>query len=155
MILSSISIGDAQSSIAIANCSSPRSAANCLRFCRSPVVSRTVNIFPSIDTIPSTDGGAKGNGVGSTNPTTASSRSSSTASNDEPICITRTFRPPFASPLFAVSASTNLGYNASREQTNDEPVLECDGPAPLCYSGPVSYTHLRAHETPEHLVCRL
>ena len=21
--------------------------------------------------------------------------------------------------------------------------------------GPVSYTHLRAHETPEHLVCRL
>src|SRR5678815_770534 len=22
-------------------------------------------------------------------------------------------------------------------------------------SGPVSYTHLRAHETPEHLVCRL
>ena len=26
------------------------------------------------------------------------------------------------------------------------------GPA---VSGPVSYTHLRAHETPEHLVCRL
>eukprot|EP00658_Telonema_sp_P-2_P046192 TRINITY_DN3430_c0_g1_i14.p1 TRINITY_DN3430_c0_g1~~TRINITY_DN3430_c0_g1_i14.p1 ORF type:complete len:406 (+),score=88.08 TRINITY_DN3430_c0_g1_i14:213-1430(+) len=25
----------------------------------------------------------------------------------------------------------------------------------LIYSGPVSYTHLRAHETPEHLVCRL
>eukprot|EP00658_Telonema_sp_P-2_P071983 TRINITY_DN6117_c0_g1_i9.p1 TRINITY_DN6117_c0_g1~~TRINITY_DN6117_c0_g1_i9.p1 ORF type:complete len:114 (-),score=9.91 TRINITY_DN6117_c0_g1_i9:43-384(-) len=23
------------------------------------------------------------------------------------------------------------------------------------YSWPVSYTHLRAHETPEHLVCRL
>src|SRR5678815_5850995 len=23
------------------------------------------------------------------------------------------------------------------------------------YLGPVSYTHLRAHETPEHLVCRL
>src|SRR5678815_810510 len=23
------------------------------------------------------------------------------------------------------------------------------------YEGPVSYTHLRAHETPEHLVCRL
>eukprot|EP00658_Telonema_sp_P-2_P038756 TRINITY_DN27747_c0_g1_i2.p1 TRINITY_DN27747_c0_g1~~TRINITY_DN27747_c0_g1_i2.p1 ORF type:complete len:123 (+),score=27.24 TRINITY_DN27747_c0_g1_i2:287-655(+) len=23
------------------------------------------------------------------------------------------------------------------------------------YRGPVSYTHLRAHETPEHLVCRL
>src|SRR5678815_1319619 len=25
----------------------------------------------------------------------------------------------------------------------------------LTFSGPVSYTHLRAHETPEHLVCRL
>src|SRR5678815_1889377 len=25
----------------------------------------------------------------------------------------------------------------------------------LCTSTPVSYTHLRAHETPEHLVCRL
>ena len=24
----------------------------------------------------------------------------------------------------------------------------------VCF-GPVSYTHLRAHETPEHLVCRL
>ena len=24
-----------------------------------------------------------------------------------------------------------------------------------CDAGPVSYTHLRAHETPEHLVCRL
>ncbi len=26
---------------------------------------------------------------------------------------------------------------------------------PLDYPGAVSYTHLRAHETPEHLVCRL
>src|SRR5674536_376468 len=25
----------------------------------------------------------------------------------------------------------------------------------LTQNGPVSYTHLRAHETPEHLVCRL
>ena len=24
-----------------------------------------------------------------------------------------------------------------------------------CSAGAVSYTHLRAHETPEHLVCRL
>src|SRR5678815_5866350 len=27
--------------------------------------------------------------------------------------------------------------------------------ARLARYGPVSYTHLRAHETPEHLVCRL
>src|SRR5678816_2548485 len=26
---------------------------------------------------------------------------------------------------------------------------------PIYRHGPVSYTHLRAHETPEHLVCRL
>src|SRR5678816_202608 len=26
---------------------------------------------------------------------------------------------------------------------------------PLVFLTPVSYTHLRAHETPEHLVCRL
>src|SRR5674536_225378 len=25
----------------------------------------------------------------------------------------------------------------------------------ITYNTPVSYTHLRAHETPEHLVCRL
>ena len=25
----------------------------------------------------------------------------------------------------------------------------------ICGTGTVSYTHLRAHETPEHLVCRL
>ena len=25
----------------------------------------------------------------------------------------------------------------------------------IAFVGPVSYTHLRAHETPEHLVCRL
>src|SRR5678815_1965797 len=30
------------------------------------------------------------------------------------------------------------------------------GTAHVCRAlGPVSYTHLRAHETPEHLVCRL
>src|SRR5678816_3108174 len=30
--------------------------------------------------------------------------------------------------------------------------IDCDGDVVLY---PVSYTHLRAHETPEHLVCRL
>ena len=29
------------------------------------------------------------------------------------------------------------------------------GSLALCELMPVSYTHLRAHETPEHLVCRL
>src|SRR5674536_337811 len=32
---------------------------------------------------------------------------------------------------------------------------EACGPRWAPVRGPVSYTHLRAHETPEHLVCRL
>eukprot|EP00658_Telonema_sp_P-2_P070393 TRINITY_DN59919_c0_g1_i2.p1 TRINITY_DN59919_c0_g1~~TRINITY_DN59919_c0_g1_i2.p1 ORF type:complete len:869 (+),score=257.20 TRINITY_DN59919_c0_g1_i2:79-2685(+) len=34
-------------------------------------------------------------------------------------------------------------------------ILVCPHPTPLRTFIPVSYTHLRAHETPEHLVCRL
>src|SRR5678816_3376672 len=30
-----------------------------------------------------------------------------------------------------------------------------DRPSQTAHHAPVSYTHLRAHETPEHLVCRL
>ena len=33
--------------------------------------------------------------------------------------------------------------------------LATGAPFPECNSWTVSYTHLRAHETPEHLVCRL
>ena len=36
---------------------------------------------------------------------------------------------------------------------NQVPVKECLGVQTAI--APVSYTHLRAHETPEHLVCRL
>src|SRR5678816_4641721 len=35
-----------------------------------------------------------------------------------------------------------------------EPLVDVDF-AKRSYFGAVSYTHLRAHETPEHLVCRL
>src|SRR5678816_4005497 len=34
-------------------------------------------------------------------------------------------------------------------------IIQLDTPGGLLNSTPVSYTHLRAHETPEHLVCRL
>src|SRR5678816_3593853 len=33
--------------------------------------------------------------------------------------------------------------------------IRVDQGARTSYANPVSYTHLRAHETPEHLVCRL
>src|SRR5678815_5915895 len=35
------------------------------------------------------------------------------------------------------------------------PRVNVDGILLTVYSNAVSYTHLRAHETPEHLVCRL
>src|SRR5678816_1542614 len=117
----SISADPSHSSIAIASCSSPRNANKYFLVCATPVVSRTVNIFPSIETMPSTDGGANGSGVGSTYSTIASTWSSSTASKDAPICITRTFRVDVASELLDISALTNLGYNASPEQTNEAP----------------------------------
>ena len=34
-------------------------------------------------------------------------------------------------------------------------IVSFTGASPWSVLAPVSYTHLRAHETPEHLVCRL
>eukprot|EP00658_Telonema_sp_P-2_P060845 TRINITY_DN49655_c0_g1_i1.p1 TRINITY_DN49655_c0_g1~~TRINITY_DN49655_c0_g1_i1.p1 ORF type:complete len:131 (+),score=25.84 TRINITY_DN49655_c0_g1_i1:138-530(+) len=46
-----------------------------------------------------------------------------------------------------------LGFQlGSRSRT---PLRKQTGAIPPPAPGPVSYTHLRAHETPEHLVCRL
>src|SRR5678816_2081250 len=41
-----------------------------------------------------------------------------------------------------------LGAKVSPASASPSPVF-------ACAAKPVSYTHLRAHETPEHLVCRL
>src|SRR5678815_6007710 len=48
--------------------------------------------------------------------------------------------------------------SSGRGASGVEDVADKDPGMPLLYSLdglPVSYTHLRAHETPEHLVCRL
>src|SRR5678815_5894212 len=50
-----------------------------------------------------------------------------------------------------VSAADRRGYDGPEQRPLGERCLLAFGNA----SGPVSYTHLRAHDTPEHLVCRL
>src|SRR5678816_15294 len=70
---------------------------------------------------------------------------------------------------YAVGMS-NLGFQTIYEHLNTLPYAVCErvffpdpedvdefartGTAPFSLESPVSYTHLRAHETPEHLVCR-
>src|SRR5678816_3893311 len=49
-------------------------------------------------------------------------------------------------------ADTRLPFKIIQNNENDVPIIETDEKDSII---PVSYTHLRAHETPEHLVCRL
>src|SRR5678815_5812259 len=64
----------------------------------------------------------------------------------------------YSIPIVDVSAEKQRQIVVDREpgQYLGHPttVLLEDGRTMLCVY-PVSYTHLRAHETPEHLVCRL
>src|SRR5678816_4875441 len=60
-------------------------------------------------------------------------------------------RPP-RSTLDRSSAASDV----YKRQTGSSPRWRISRPPrPTTWSRPVSYTHLRAHETPEHLVCRL
>src|SRR5678815_852595 len=60
------------------------------------------------------------------------------------------------------AASANVAMNAVPATTTFLPLMVVPPyrmwlsatPSPSNLTGPVSYTHLRAHETPEHLVCR-
>src|SRR5678815_2770885 len=63
--------------------------------------------------------------------------------NFDPSVATRTFMAciPSYPLLFEQATGSNRCLNAS----DDRPLIAAS----------VSYTHLRAHETPEHLVCRL
>ena len=51
---------------------------------------------------------------------------------------------------FLIYISTDYVFDGSRGMYRED-----DSPNPLSYYGPVSYTHLRAHETVLDLVCRL
>src|SRR5678816_513173 len=54
------------------------------------------------------------------------------------------------SDLHRAVQTVDIAFAGSTVPRRTDPRLrECD------YGDPVSYTHLRAHETPEHLVCRL
>eukprot|EP00658_Telonema_sp_P-2_P051080 TRINITY_DN39101_c0_g1_i4.p1 TRINITY_DN39101_c0_g1~~TRINITY_DN39101_c0_g1_i4.p1 ORF type:complete len:102 (+),score=18.90 TRINITY_DN39101_c0_g1_i4:97-402(+) len=62
----------------------------------------------------------------------------------------------FKEPFLFIAA--NLGHNGRnggiRSQQNSNQQRVCFAET-VPFLIPVSYTHLRAHETPEHLVCRL
>src|SRR5678816_2479114 len=56
--------------------------------------------------------------------------------------------------VMTIGAATHTGRNlVCRQQLTI--IGGCILHAPIAVVEPVSYTHLRAHETPEHLVCRL
>src|SRR5678816_2880523 len=56
---------------------------------------------------------------------------------------------PTAATVSVTGWSLQYGAATGTSWTNKQPIGGYIEP------GPVSYTHLRAHETPEHLVCRL
>eukprot|EP00658_Telonema_sp_P-2_P017803 TRINITY_DN16945_c0_g2_i1.p1 TRINITY_DN16945_c0_g2~~TRINITY_DN16945_c0_g2_i1.p1 ORF type:complete len:130 (+),score=14.51 TRINITY_DN16945_c0_g2_i1:20-409(+) len=59
---------------------------------------------------------------------------------------------------FSYSASSRMNLRTvSASSAQPSRIRSSSRPAMLCIHDlvPVSYTHLRAHETPEHLVCRL
>eukprot|EP00658_Telonema_sp_P-2_P023502 TRINITY_DN19423_c0_g1_i4.p1 TRINITY_DN19423_c0_g1~~TRINITY_DN19423_c0_g1_i4.p1 ORF type:complete len:105 (+),score=25.49 TRINITY_DN19423_c0_g1_i4:475-789(+) len=62
------------------------------------------------------------------------------------------------SSLISIAISENWASNSCCSNTlmSDAPeTQQARASTVLSRSGTVSYTHLRAHETPEHLVCRL
>src|SRR5678816_2070157 len=67
--------------------------------------------------------------------------------------------PPVEARQLLASARTVAFYppdtclNATPTESQQDKVLRAR--CGVLLSKPVSYTHLRAHETPEHLVCRL
>ena len=73
-------------------------------------------------------------------------------------------RPPRSTPLYSSAASdvykrqkidqnTKRLWGMNRSLINNAVIGSSSGYEKILES--VSYTHLRAHETPEHLVCRL
>src|SRR5678816_4772519 len=69
------------------------------------------------------------------------------------------FWPVGSHSLWAQEPSVEADRTPSNQQDEDTSTLSepeaPDTPEPEGPVKPVSYTHLRAHETPEHLVCRL
>eukprot|EP00658_Telonema_sp_P-2_P043677 TRINITY_DN31587_c0_g1_i1.p2 TRINITY_DN31587_c0_g1~~TRINITY_DN31587_c0_g1_i1.p2 ORF type:complete len:146 (+),score=22.85 TRINITY_DN31587_c0_g1_i1:153-590(+) len=63
----------------------------------------------------------------------------------------------FAPPSAAFGGPTIMDINSGFVRSSEGPVQNMYQPQDRAgfTQEPVSYTHLRAHETPEHLVCRL
>eukprot|EP00658_Telonema_sp_P-2_P044347 TRINITY_DN3220_c0_g1_i10.p1 TRINITY_DN3220_c0_g1~~TRINITY_DN3220_c0_g1_i10.p1 ORF type:complete len:140 (+),score=13.83 TRINITY_DN3220_c0_g1_i10:392-811(+) len=67
---------------------------------------------------------------------------------------------PLRSPVWAPVAANTPSPTASVQKSHSSSVVKfhrrtSSGHKKKSSTEPVSYTHLRAHETPEHLVCRL
>src|SRR5678815_5904019 len=65
---------------------------------------------------------------------------------------------PFVDPQVAVRINAIIEQGLSEPGARDVTASYRDGERLVQWNNcsyPVSYTHLRAHETPEHLVCRL
>src|SRR5678815_5503447 len=77
----------------------------------------------------------------------------------------RDFRGPCYEFGLAAADRDRIDANRNRRRSEDKLVIAepdrgvtlavCGDPAQVFALETVSYTHLRAHETPEHLVCRL
>eukprot|EP00658_Telonema_sp_P-2_P045270 TRINITY_DN331_c0_g2_i1.p1 TRINITY_DN331_c0_g2~~TRINITY_DN331_c0_g2_i1.p1 ORF type:complete len:273 (+),score=44.30 TRINITY_DN331_c0_g2_i1:351-1169(+) len=62
---------------------------------------------------------------------------------------------PLAGGQYRVCAKLNLGAEGCNKDAGETVSHTCVKDCDTTPTDPVSYTHLRAHETPEHLVCRL
>src|SRR5674536_162645 len=62
-------------------------------------------------------------------------------------------RIPLRSPGTTKAFSTSMGRTRDKHDSHQNKRERCSNRRR--WTIPVSYTHLRAHETPEHLVCRL
>src|SRR5665254_19631 len=71
-------------------------------------------------------------------------------------CLKKKRRPPRSTRVRS-SAASDVYKRQGRDVSRRLPAGDASKPRPgaLGPTRPVSYTHLRAHETPEHLVCRL
>src|SRR5674536_135218 len=71
-----------------------------------------------------------------------------------PTCSRRSAGGPAERSRRAVPSGIRAGASTCAE-TGVRTVIFCSGMRVVLTVVAVSYTHLRAHETPEHLVCRL
>src|SRR5678816_4719955 len=75
---------------------------------------------------------------------------------NKPANVPRLYNPQDIVPITPLEVAPNPLFNDTIQPGPRNPVTGKIDPIDTTpNAAPVSYTHLRAHETPEHLVCRL